>query len=310
MEQNIKVTNKIITIDTIKKFANYLQDIYRKYDKLIINDKEKNELLDYKERNYEYYGSAPKLEYTIETLDGKSITQTEYGWFENFIEDPKIIKFIQIQLRIYFSTQMGNDMFESLSKHLTIRGDFYEDRINIYVDGKELESEVHTIYSDLRSILEDSENRFDKTIKRRSIRMQSFYFSIGMIFSYIAVFIMLLNIDKMPEQIIPLINNKYVIVGVHTAISIIIGNIFGSLIMNKLYENIIPERKYSHYNQSSGKMVYVDNIADYTEKNEIQIGKFYNSLERRKKIEKIYRISRLVVLCQIAVYGLYVLIIK
>ena len=139
MEQNIKVTNKIITAETIKQFANYLQDIYRKYDELIANDKE---------RNYEYFGSAPKLEYTVETLDGKSITQTEYAWFETFIEDTKVIKSIQIQLRVYFSEQMGNDMFNSLSKHLTIRGDFYEDRVNIYVDGKELENEVHTIYSE------------------------------------------------------------------------------------------------------------------------------------------------------------------
>ncbi len=39
MEQNIKVTNKIITIDTIKKFANYLQDIYKRKNERIGNRK-------------------------------------------------------------------------------------------------------------------------------------------------------------------------------------------------------------------------------------------------------------------------------
>lgn len=302
MEQNIKITNKIITIDTIKKFANYLQDVYKKYDELISNDKEKNELLDYKERNYDYYGNTPKMNYTIGTLDGKTFTQSEYGWFENFLDDPKIIKSIQIQLRVAFNTQTGDTMVDSLSKYLWIHAEFFEDRVNIHVEGKELEDEVNVIYSDLRNFLEESEDRYNNTIKRRGFRMQCFYFGYGGIFAYFVWGFIDFCVENMSGQHLPLLYSKYIIIGVHAAISIIIGNIIGSFFMNKLYENIIPKRKYSHYNKSAGKSVYIDNVEDYVEKNEIQIGKFYNSLERRMKIEKLYRISRIVALVHIIIY--------
>ena len=49
---------------------------------------------------------------------------------------------------------------------------------------------------------------------------------------------------------------------------------------------------------------------NYTEKNEVQIGKFYNSIERRNKIESIYKISKLIVLAQLSIYALYIFIIK
>ena len=140
--------------------------------------------------------------------------------------------------------------------------------------------------------------------------MQSFYFSVGLIFAYISLIILFKNIDKLPEQLLGLIQNKYILSAVHMAVAVIIGKIFGSLYMNKLYENIEPEKKYSHYSESSQKSVYIDNVVEYTEKNEVQIGKFYNSIERRNKIESIYKISRLIVLVQLAIYAVYIFVIK
>ena len=80
--------------------------------------------------------------------------------------------------------------------------------------------------------------------------------------------------------------------------------------MKKLYEGIVPEKKYSHYSDMSRESVYVDNVADYTEKNEIQIGKFYNSLERRNKIEGIYGTAKMIVLAQLLIYGIYLVFTK
>ena len=54
--------------------------------------------------------------------------------------------------------------------------------------------------------------------------------------------------------------------------------------------------------------MYVDDVNEYIEKNEVQIGKFYNSIERRNKIESIYKSSKLIVLVQIAIYLLYIFI--
>ena len=309
MEQDIKVANKIIVLDTVKKVAEYIQSISQKYNELIINDKEKNEKIEYKNRKYEYFGNPPKLDYTVETLDGKVMTQNDYEWFKEQLLDSKNLKRVEIQLGVYFSETLS-DTFDMLSKHLSIDCEFREERVRIYVDGKELESEVQRAYSDIREMIESSNERYDKTIKKRNSRIQSFCFCVGMVLAYIAIIILLFNLHVFPEKMIPFINNKYVLVVIHIALSIALGNIFGSFYMKKLYEGIVPEKKYSHYSDMSRESVYVDNVADYTEKNEIQIGKFYNSLERRNKIEGIYGTAKMIVLAQLLIYGIYLVFTK
>lgn len=306
MEEKIKVSNKIISIETIKKIAVYLQKQCETYGMLIKKDKLRNEPLNYNDRKYEYEGNDPYINYTIETLNGKIMTERNYDWFLNMLEDNKNIKHIRIYQYISFSAT-GNNVGEYIFKHLSTDIDFYEDRVNIIVDGKELESEVQKTYSNLRDILDSCIVKYDKTIKNRKIRMQSFYISTGLIFAYIAMILLYLNIDKISEIVMEYVMNKYVLVGAHLAIAIIIGNLFGSIYMNKLYEYLLPERKYSHYNESSRKNIYIDNIEEYIEKNEVQIGKFYNSIKRRNEVEAVYKVTRLIVLIQVAIYIIYIM---
>lgn len=308
MQEEIKVSNKIISIDTIKEIAIYLQGVCQKYTKLIEEDKAKNETLDYADRQPLYDGNIPHIEYTIELLNGKKMTEREYEWFLTMLEDSKNIKCISFKLNISFFSGKNDFSENSIHKTIYTNMDFYDNRIYISVDGKELRDEVQRIYSDLRAILDICPQRYNKTIKNRNIRMQSFYFNIGLVFTYVTLIIIFINIDKIPAQLLSLIQNKYIISAVHMAISIILGNVFGSLYMNKLYENILPERRYSHYSEYSQKSVYVDDVNEYIEKNEVQIGKFYNSIERRNKIESIYKSSKLIVLVQIAIYLLYIFI--
>lgn len=310
MQEEIKVENKIISIETIKEIAIYLQRVCHKYTKLIEEDKVKNEKLDYADRQPLYDGNIPHIDYTIELLNGKKMTEREYEWFLTMLEDSKNIRCISFKLNISFFSGKNDFSENSIYKSIYTNMDFYDNRIYISVDGKELRDEVQRIYSDLRTILDICPQRYDKTIKNRNIRMQSFYFSIGLIFAYIGLILLFVNFDKLPPQLINLIQNKYIIFALHMTVSIILGNVFGSLYMNKLYENILPERRYSHYSESSQKSVYVDDVNEYTEKNEVQIGKFYNSIERRSKIESIYKISRLILLSQLAIYALYIFISK
>lgn len=78
MQEEIKVSNKIISIDTIKEIAIYLQGVCQKHTKLIEEDKAKNETLDYADRQPLYDGNIPHIEYTIELLNGKKMTEREY----------------------------------------------------------------------------------------------------------------------------------------------------------------------------------------------------------------------------------------
>ena len=305
MQEQIKITNKVISIEKIKEIAIYLQGLCQKYTKLIEEDKEKNEKLDYADKQPLYDGNTPHIEYTIELLDGKRMTERDYKWFVNMLKETKNIKCISYKLNIYFTS--GTYLTENcVSKSLYTNLDFYDNRVDIFIDGKELKDEVQQVYSDLRTILDSCATRYDKTIKRRFSRMQCFYFCVGLVFAYISLFLLLSNITSLPPILTRFLENDYIILVLHLGISIFTGNIFGGLYMKKLYENILPERRYSHYSDSAKKSIYVDDINEYTEKNEVQIGKFYNSIERRNKIESIFKISKLIFLIQLCIYALFI----
>lgn len=61
------------------------------------------------------------------------------------------------------------------------------------------------------------------------------------------------------------------------------------------YRKMLPERKYAEYSASSRKLRYADDIEDYTIYNEIHIGKYYNCGKNRKLIEKIFKITNIIV---------------
>ena len=83
--------------------------------------------------------------------------------------------------------------------------------------------------------------------------------------------------SKMPEILNTLISNKYVIVFGQWFVAAMLGNIFGLGIMARIYRNILPKAKYSHYSKSSHKAVYMDNIEDYVSHNEVEINVFANN---------------------------------
>ena len=80
--------------------------------------------------------------------------------------------------------------------------------------------------------------------------------------------------------------------------------------MMSLYRSIIPKSKYSHYSKSSHQSVYVDNIEDYTSHNEVQIGDFASNGKNRIIIERIYKITRIIVLIQLVISIILIFAIK
>lgn len=307
--EEVKISNKLIDIETIIKVANYLEQQTNEYNKLFIEEKEKNKDIPYNEKRYEYDGENPKVEYTIDFVDGRSVTEKDYDWFVNNLYNNKTIKHIHIKQVIYFNSNY-DDINNIVSKHLFSYIDFYEDRVSISIDGKELKKEVQDNYNNIRNIIEDNKARYDKTIKNRKIRIQSFCLSIGFLIGYIALIVLFINYSKIPETYIKYVSNKYLIALAYWAISIVVGNTIGLGIMNSFYTQIIPERKFLKFNNQSGKSIYIDDVDDYINKNEVQIGKFYNSILKRNKIEKIFNITKIIVLIQIVITIIILVLVK
>lgn len=310
MANEEKIVNKIIPVETIIKVANYMEDLKEEYQKMMENDKQINSRIKYSEQVYEYKeGSRPKVEYMIEFKDGKEVKEEGYNWFIGNLNNLNLIKRIKIYLFTSYSSNMiEKEHYEYMRLH--VWAIFYEDSVSVKVEGKNIEEKIYKIHSELKGIIENNDERYNKTIKNRNLRMQSFCLSIGFILSYIIYFIIIANKSKIPDGFIKILNNKMAIVIGQWIISAITGNIFGFPVMLSLYRNIVPKTKYSHIDKSSRKAVYVDNIDDYISHDEVQIGKFANNITNREKIEKIYKITSKIVLAQAVISVLLLVLLK
>lgn len=309
MASEEKVVNKIIPIDTIVELANYLEDQKEEYRRLFENDKNNNINLKYSEQVYQYKGDTPKIEYTIRFKDGKEVTEPDYNWFISMLNNLSVIEKITLYYYVGYSSNYENKgNYEYM--HIYTWLHFWEDSTTIRVEGKNMEEQVYRLHSYLRGILENTDDRYNNTVKKRKLRIQSFCFSIGFVLSYIIYFVLFANKTKIPQELANYMNNKYVIIFGQWFLSAVIGNIFGLPIMMILYRNILPKAKYSHYSKSSQKSIYVDNIEDYISHNEVQIGKFSNNGKNRTLIEKIYKITSKIVLVQLVLSVLYFFVLK
>lgn len=180
----------------------------------------------------------------------------------------------------------------------------------VNVDATNQESEARNVYSTIMNMLEDNPDRYDKTIKFRKIRMQSFTISIGIILSYILYVVLMMNKEKLTPDILGYLDNKNILVFGQWFVAILLGNVAACWYILSIYRPLLPESKYAGYNSSTYKSVYKDDIADYLEHSEVHIGKFWDAEKRRNKIEKIYKITKLVVLIQIVISTVLFLILK
>lgn len=304
------VVNKQIDVEAIIELANYLEDQKEEYARLIEIDESKNKGLSYSEQVYQYKCmGVPTVQYEIVYIDNKDIQQADYNWFVGNLSDISKIKKINMYFHVSY-TDNTRDKEHAIHKRLSENITFYEDRVSLRVDGDELEDEVYKHHSYIRGVLERGEDRFNKTIKNRKLRIQSFCLSIGFVLSYIIFLVLNGMKSNFPKELVDILSNKYAIVFGQWFVSVVVGNIFGYAIMIGLYRNILPRAKYSHYSSSSHKSVYVDDIDNYVGECEVHIGKYANSGKNREIIEKIYKVTSKIVLVQLLISVILFFILK
>ena len=304
-----KIVNRIVTTATILEVAEYLEKQKEEYDKLFEQDKEKNKDVKYSEQVHEYDGQTSKVEYTVQYKDGRELTQKGYEWLRDALSNPKGVEKVWIYSRIsYYSNDKNRENREN--KALDISVYFYEEYIRLRVDGTNIEEVTNKNYSYIRGVIENNEERYNKTVKRRGLRKQSFCFALGYVLAIIIYLVIMANIQAIPTELIGVLTNKYVLIIGQWFLAALLGNVFGAAIMHALYKNIVPNKKYSHYDKSSSKSVYVDNIEDYMEGDEVQIGKFANNGKNREIIEKMFKITNKVILVELLISVILFFVLK
>lgn len=312
-----RVVNKQIPVKKIIDVANYLEDCKDRYDNTFRQEEIKNKDLPYNEKNYEYANGNTRMNYTIEFYNGQTMTESDYNWFIGNLNEPRLIKNIRLNLYIGFSTRSQgsdyNDIINNIDVYVDFRDHYMNDeasRVTISIDAKNQERESNNIYSTILNMLEDNEERYNKTIKYRKIRIQSLCISVGIILSYILYIILKINIAKLPEIMATYMSNKYVLVFGQWFVSILLGNVFAYWYILSVYRPLLPSTKYAGYNKSTYKSVYTDDIDTYLDGSEVHFGKYWDAERRRNLIEKIYKITRIIVLVQLLISVILFLILK
>ncbi len=300
------IVNKQIPISSIIDVANYLEKYKEDYLKKFHDDELKNKNIPIKEQRWSYGYSHAEVNYIIEFHDGKSITEKNYNWFIDTIKNPKIIKCIELALNIWYTSDISNDESQSNSIHVDIsfREAFSDLRycdLYLSVETKNRESEAYSIHSNIVNILEKNEERFNKTIKLRQLRIQSFSIVVGLILSYILYLLLSINKSALNPIMFNYLSNKYLIVFGQWFLAILLGNLFGCWYILSIYRPLLPNTRYAGYDYSSSKSIYKDDIDEYVKHSEIHIGQFWDAAQRRSKIEKIYKITNKIILVQLLI---------
>ena len=187
---------------------------------------------------------------------------------------------------------------------------FREFDVTIDIDTTNQENEAHNLYSEVMNILEENEDRYNKTMKHRKIRTQCFTISVGIILSYILYVILKINIDKIPPTLAEYLNNKYILVFGQWFVAILLGNVLSYWYILSVYSPLLPDTKYAGYNYSTGRGNYTDDVDDYIEHSEVHFGKYWDAEKRRTKIEKMYKITSKIILVQLLISVILFFIIK
>lgn len=307
---NNKVVNKQIPLETIVKVANHLEDYKEKYDRKFELEQNKNKNIPYGEKQWEYENGNTTIKYTIEFKNGKNITESDYNWFVGNLNQPSTIKSISIDLYVSFYTKSPNNTINDIYNKISISLYFREFDASIDIDTTNQENEAHNVYSEIMNILEDNEDRYNKTIKHRKIRIQSFCISIGIVLSYILYVALRMNIDKLDPFMAQYLDNKLVLLVGQWVVAILSGNVLSYWFIVSIYKPLLPESKYAGYNSSTYRSVYKDDVDDFVEHSEIHFGKYWDAAKRRNTIEKIYKITSKIVLVQLLISTALFFILK
>ena len=153
-----------------------MEDQKEEYIKLFENDNNKNINLSHSERVYQYKGDTPKIEYTIRFKDGKEVTEPDYNWFISMLNNLSAIEKITLYYYVGYSSNYENKgNYEYM--HIYTWLHFWEDSTTIRVEGQKMEEQVYRLHSYLRGILENNDDRYNNTVKKRKLRIQSLCFS-------------------------------------------------------------------------------------------------------------------------------------
>lgn len=276
----IKVANKIISdqdlVDIFEAMNNELQENIK------ISNQEKINNEKY-EREYQHYS----LKYfqgwftsTINFYDDTNITLDNYNNFiMTFNNRLAEIKNFVVRYGCSYQIQHGK---ESKQVNQSINISIFESKMDIDVKLSSEDNRLNDVYELIKNKILNAPEKYDRIIKDKSKITSKISFAVGVIPSL--VFLTLLMLVPVVRQVYGLTFIGFPILSV--LLSFIIGGTITGGKMDRLYKNIVPEKKYAGYDTTNNKSIYKDDIDKYMQSSEIIIGKNIDNLRDREEIKE------------------------
>ena len=302
-DTTIKAENKIISSEDVKDIVESMQKLLIKYRKIDEALKKKNEFFEYKEKEYIYKDDGSKLHFTINFHDNTESKIDDYDQFmEIYTNRLKEIKYIWIYFNFNYDVKYPGKEGEHYYQKINL--DVHENKINIETDIKSQDHTLDSIYNKIRQMVLTAPPKYDDIIKKRTFIMSKVGLSYGLIPS---ILLCLLTCASEPIRLVYM--TTYVLFPIATILlGFAIGVTISFVIMNKLYETLLPEKKYAGYDKNYGS-IYTDNVEDYVNSSEVLIGKNVDNKYKRDKIKEMNEKSKGLLLIELAVVGIISIII-
>lgn len=279
----IKVANKIITYDDLYEIFSKMNEKLSYYKKISAQEETNNKMLEYNYQKWSFRDSNSSLSFTVDFHDDTSIKFDNYNnfitIFNSRLDDIKSI-YVYFNLSYSKTSQTGKNEYYHQYIHMWI----YEYKLDMDIALSSEDNKADDIYELMKNKVLNAKERYDEVVKKKDSIKTTVGIAIGFIPALIISTLLLL---------VPSIRyafaTSYVLYPICCMIlTFSIGIMFGASLLDDLYKNIAPEKKYAGYDSNRGVSIYKDDITSYLERSEILIGKNIDNLKCRKEILERY----------------------
>lgn len=281
MIDNLNLSNRIITVDDIIDVVEKMYNTIEQYKQKSAEEMKPNEGLKSSEQRWQFKDLGSNVKCYITYVNGNSVTYSNFDDFRAILKDRnEEVKSFHASLYLGYSTK-PTEAFDKVT-HQGITFYVYEDNVSLHYDTNEGEQYLRETYDYIMNKMNSSVERYDNTIKKKGM----ISFVVGLAIAFIPAIILgtsLLLVESIKEIYI----SGYIVYPLLTILfACLLGALLGPYMLEGYYKNIVPNKKYVGY--SNGKSVYKDDVENFTNKNEVLIGKNAHNIEKREIIKETY----------------------
>ena len=295
MDQSSLISNKIITANDLQRIFDEINSCLTKAQQQFDAEATQNHYLPRNSQSWSMQFFHTTLNISITFSDH---TERSYDNYRDFIDTfkhrPGSIKRISLLSSIHYTDSRKYNVASGTGgRHVNARLSLFinEDSLSIRYEDAGDSRMLDSAYILIQSIISQAPERYDRTIKSRDFINMKIGFAMTAI--PIAVLMALLCIVPTMRSIYA---HTYVLYPLATlSITVVVGAFIGANRTERFYRNLLPRQHYERYDHNKHRLVYSDDISDYTKKGEVLIGQNVDNLRNRQSIQALEKKSLIVI---------------